>query len=273
MRRCGIAVVGVLALALTVGCSGDEEAPDEGDDVGVAASVEASVSAAAAAEGAGVSALAAEGLEAVALADGQAVADGTVTAQVSDRDFPNLGTVTAKKTACTALASVQAGSVLGEPVSVVRRMWLGPQGTSGAALDATTAFVSLASYEPAAAKAVMADLGRSVEECASGFVYTVAGEDPAKTVKVRKTAAPAGLDGADETIAATLTVTVDGKSGTSGTSGKNKQTGPMQVVVVRHGGTIGYFPATNLASRATGDPFTLPAALIQTQLTRLTKTD
>jgi hypothetical protein len=260
VRHRGVAVVGVLALALSVGCSGDEETPDKGDDAGVAASVEASVSAAAAAEGAGGAALAAEGLEAVALVDGQAVAGGTVTAQVSDRDFPNLGTVAAKKTACTALASVQAGSVLGEPTSVVRRMWLGPQGASGAELDTTTSFVSLASYEPAAAKAVMADLGRSVEECASGFVYTVAGEDPVKTVKVQKATAPAGLDGADEAIAATLTVTVDGKSG------------PMQVVVVRHGGTIGYFPATNLASQTTGDPFTLPAALVQTQLTRLTET-
>lgn len=170
------------------------------------------------------------------------------------------GTVVAKKTACTALASVQAGSVLGEPASVVRRMWLGPQGSSGADLDATTSFVSLASYEPAAAKTVMADIGRAVEECASGFVYTVAGEDPVKTVKVQEATAPAGLDGADEVVAATLTVEVDGKKG------------PMQVVVVRQGGTIGYFPATNLASQATGDTFMLPAALIQAQLTQLAKT-
>ncbi|MEU6381242.1 hypothetical protein [Streptomyces sp. NPDC046909] len=225
--------------------------------------------------GAGVAALSAEGLEAVALEEGKVVAGGTVTAQVSDRDFPNLGTVSAKKKpVCTALAAVQAGSVLGEPASVVRRMWLGPQETSeadlgadpsdeelaNAALDSTTSFVSLASYEQRAAKAVMADIGRAVEECASGFVYTAAGEDPVETVKVRKAAAPTGLRGADEVVAATLTVEVGGAKG------------PVEVVVVRHGGTIGYFPATSLASQATGDAFTLPAALVQAQLTRLTKT-
>ncbi|XUL91237.1 hypothetical protein ACQ86D_35305 [Streptomyces galilaeus] len=96
-------------------------------------------------------------------------------------------------------------------------------------------------------------------ECAGGFEYTVAGGDQGQTVEVRKAATPTGLDGADEVIAATLTVTVDGANG------------PMEVVVVRRGGTIGYFPATNLASRATGDTFTLPAALVRAQLTRLTE--
>jgi hypothetical protein len=219
-------------------------------------------------------ALSAEGLEAVALADGDVVAGGTVTAQVSDLDFPNAGTVAAKKAVCTPLATVQAGSVLGAPVSVVRRMWIGPQETSeadlgadpsekeleAAALDATTSFVSLASYgQEAAAKAVMAGFGRAVRECAGGFVYTVAGEDRVKTVKVEKTGAPAGTDSADEVVAATLTVEVGGVGG------------PVQVVVVREGATVGYFPATNLASQATGDAFTLPAALVQAQLARLTE--
>jgi hypothetical protein len=188
-------------------------------------------------------------------------------------DFPNPGTVVAKRAVCTPLAAVQAGSVLGEPASVVRRMWLGPQETSeadlaadpsseelaNAALDATTSFVSLASYDQTAAKAVMADIGQAVKECASGFVYTVAGEDPVETVKAEKTGAPAGTDGADEVIAATLTVAVEGAKG------------PVEMVVVRQGGTIGYFPATNLASQATGDAFTLPAALVQAQLAQLSK--
>ncbi|MFE9765497.1 hypothetical protein ACFYPC_13350 [Streptomyces sp. NPDC005808] len=199
-----------------------------------------------------------------------------MTAQVSDLDFPNAGTVVANNAVCTPLATVQAGSVLGAPASVVRRMWIGPQETSEAdlgadpsdeelaavALDATTSFVSLASYEQeAAAKAVMAGIGQAVKECASGFEYTVAGEDPVDTVKAEKTEAPAGTDGADEVIAATLTVAFDGASG------------PVEVVVVRDGGTIGYFPATNLASQATGEAFNLPAALVQAQLARLGKVD
>lgn len=267
-------MAGALAVALLAGCS-ESEGNADSDDVAAAVSAEASASASAAAgKGAGAGALSAEGLEAVALADGKVVAGGTVTAQVSDLDFPNPGTVVAKKAVCTPLAAVQAGSVLGAPVSVVRRMWIGPQETSeadpgtdlsekepaAAALDATTSFVSLASYErETAAKAVMAGIGRAVRECAGGFVYTVAGGDPVKTVKAAKSAAPAGTDGADEVIAVTLTVAVNGVNG------------PVQVVVVREGGTIGYFRATNLASRATGDAFTLPAALVRAQLTRLTE--
>ncbi len=88
-------------------------------------------------------------------------------------------------------------------------------------------------------------------------MYTVAGKDRVKTVKVQKAAAPAGTGGVDEVIAATLAVEVDGVSG------------PVQVVVVREGGTVGYFPATNLASQVTGDAFTLPAALVQAQLALL----
>ncbi|WP_369033332.1 hypothetical protein [Streptomyces adonidis] len=276
VRRRGVAAAGVLTGLLLAGCSGAGSEPD-GDDVAAAVSAEAEVSASAVAgeggsAGAGAVALSPEGLEAVALADGQEVAGGTVTAQVSDRDFPNAGTVVAKEAVCTPLAAVQAGSVLGAPVSVVRRMWIGPQETSGvelgadpseeevaaAALDATTSFVSLASYgQEAAAKAVMAGIGRAVRECAGGFVYTVAGENPVETVKVRKAAAPDGTGGADEVIAATLAVKVDGVSG------------PVRVVVVREGGTVGYFPATNLASQATGDAFTHPAALVQTQLALL----
>ena len=267
-------MAGALAVALLAGCS-ESEGNADSDDVTAAVSAEASASASAAAgKGAGAGALSAEGLEAVALADGKVVAGGTVTAQVSDLDFPNPGTVVAKKAVCTPLAAVQAGSVLGTPVSVVRRMWIGPQETSEAdpgtdlsekepaavELDATTSFVSLASYErETAAKAVMAGIGRAVRECAGGFVYTVAGGDPVKTVKAAKSAAPAGTDGADEVIAVTLTVAVNGVNG------------PVQVVVVREGGTIGYFRATNLASRATGDAFTLPAALVRAQLTRLTE--
>lgn len=274
MRRRGVAVAGVLAGALLAGCSGSGGEAD-GDDVAAAVSAEAEASASAVAGegvGAGAVALSPEGLEAVALVDGDVVAGGTVTAQVSDRDFPNAGTVAAAKAVCTPLAAVQAGSVLGAPVSVVRRMWIGPQETSEgdlgadpsekevatAALDATTSFVSLASYaQESAAKAVMAGIGRAVRECAGGFVYTVAGKDRVKTVKVEKTGAPAGTGGADEVIAATLTVAVDGVRG------------PVRVVVVREGGTVGYFPATNPASQTTGDAFTLPAALIQAQLTQL----
>ncbi|MEV5527294.1 hypothetical protein [Streptomyces prunicolor] len=278
VRRRGVGAAGVLAVALLAGCSGSGSEAD-GDDVAAAVSAEASASAAAGkGEGAGASksALSAEGLEAVALADGKVVAGGTVTAQVSDLDFPNPGTVIAKKAACTPLAAVQAGSVLGAPVSVVRRMWIGPQETSeadlgadpsdkeraAAALDATTSFVSLASYgQETAAKAAMAGIGRAVRECVGGFVYTVAGEDQVKTVKVEKTGTPTGTDGADEVIAATLTVRVDGVNG------------PVQVVVVREGGTIGYFRATNLASQATGDAFTLPAPVVRAQLTQLTEID
>lgn len=272
VRRRGVGAAGVLAVALLAGCSGSGSETD-GDDVAAAVSAEASASAVAG-KGTGVGALSAEELEAVALADGKAVAGGTVTAQVSDLDFPNPGTVIAEKAVCTPLAAVQAGSVLGAPVSVVRRMWIGPQETSEAdlggnpsdeelaavELDATTSFVSLASYEKEmAAKAAMAGIGQAVRECAGGFVYTVAGEDRVKTVKAQQTGAPAGTEAADEVIAATLTVAVDGVNG------------PVQVVVVREGGTIGYFPATNLASRATGDAFTLPAALVRSQLTRLTE--
>ncbi|NEA65611.1 hypothetical protein [Streptomyces sp. SID12488] len=274
MRRSGVAAAGVLAVALLAGCSASGSEPD-GDDVAAAVSAEAEVSASAvASEGAGMGAVALppERLEAVALADGDVVAGGTVTAEVSDRDFPNAGMVVAKKAVCTPLATVQAGSVLGAPVSVVRRMWIGPQEMSeadlgadpsdkelaAAALDATTSFVSLASYgQESAAKAVMAGIGRAVRECAGGFVYTVAGQDRVETVKVGKTGAPSGTGGADEVIAANLTVSVDGVSG------------PVRVVVVREGGTVGYFPATNLASQATGDAFTLPAALVQAQLAKL----
>lgn len=278
VRRRGVGAAGLLAVALLAGCSGSGSEAD-GDDVAAAVSAEASASAAAGkgageGSGAGASALSAEGLEAVALADGKVVAGGTVTAQVSDLDFPNPGTVIAKQAACTPLAAVQAGSVLGTPVSVVRRMWIGPQETSGAdlgtdpsdkeraaaALDATTSFVSLASYEQeTAARAAMAGIGRAVRECAGGFGYTVAGEDQVKTVKAEKTGPPTGTGGADEVIAATLTVRVDGVNG------------PVQVVVVREGGTIGYFRTTNLASQATGDAFTLPAAVVRAQLTQLTQ--
>jgi hypothetical protein len=107
----------------------------------------------------------------------------------------------------------------------------------------------------------MAGISHAVRECAAGYDYTVAGEDPVETVKAAKKGAPSGTGGADEVIAATLTVAVDGASG------------PVEVVVVREGGTIGYFPATNLASQATGEAFALPAALVQAQLARLTEAD
>lgn len=81
VRRRGVAAAGVLTVALLAGCSGSGGEPDDGDDVAAAVSAEAEVSASAVAGegesgGAGAVALSPEGLEAVALADGQAVAGG-----------------------------------------------------------------------------------------------------------------------------------------------------------------------------------------------------
>ncbi|WP_353944816.1 hypothetical protein ABII15_26695 [Streptomyces sp. HUAS MG91] len=203
-------------------------------------------------------------LDAAALAQ-KDVEDGTVTDQVSPKDFARQGAVDVDDASCAPLAYVQAASVVGKPAATTRRMWIGdekaPEEQDGkkaekdiaVAPDITSVFLTLAAYDGKGAEQAMADLGEAADRCAHGYTYGLDGET-VHTVKVKKALAP---EGADEALGLTLSVDSGGT------------TSPLKVVVARKGSTLAYFPAVNLAAVTTGADFAHPSDLVRRQLGKM----
>ncbi|GAA2323890.1 hypothetical protein OKJ48_38485 [Streptomyces kunmingensis] len=202
-------------------------------------------------------------LDAAALAQ-KDIEDGTVTDQVSPKDFARQGAVDVDDAACAPLAYVQAATVVGEPSASVRRMWIGEPAREkekaagekdaiAVAPDMTSVFLTLAAYDDKGAERAMADLSEAADRCAHGYTYRLDGER-VRTVRVKKALAP---EGADEAMGLTLTVDADGTRS------------PLKVVVARKGATLAYFPAVNLASVTTGTDFPHPTDLVRRQLAKM----
>ncbi|MFC3578285.1 hypothetical protein ACFOZ0_34520 [Streptomyces yaanensis] len=260
VRRTALAAsaAALALLATACGGSGSDDGKGEGGKAEAGKAGKAA-SAAPAAE-----ALTAAELKKAALVSGD-VKSGTVTDQVSPKDFVKQNEVKADDEACAALAYVQSGTVVGKPSATVQWMWVGERDKSAAksgdvekdvmnaALDVTSVRATLAAYADGGAEKAMAELGKAADSCAGGFAFTTQGEK-VKELKVAETKAP---EGADEALALTLTIYAEGTKA------------PLKVVVARKGSTIAYFPAVNLASVGSGKDFDYPTDVIQAQLTKL----
>ncbi|GAA2241196.1 lipoprotein [Streptomyces ruber] len=261
VRRVGLAASAATLALLATACGGSS---DEGAEAAGTKSETTASASAAAAEPAAAKALSAADLEKAALAQGD-VEGGEVETEVTGADDVTTDQVKTDNAACAPLAFVQAGAAQGEPVATVKRIYEGeaekPSGADAssedamlAGLDAEKAVVTLASYEDGGAETVFKDTKAALEKCAGGFTATALGQELPVT-KVAGTEAPKG---ADEAVAMTLTVTVEGGT-----------TMPFKAVVVRKGATVASVSAANLASAATGEDFEFPTAVLDAQLKKL----
>ncbi|MBO1336433.1 hypothetical protein [Streptomyces sp. VRA16 Mangrove soil] len=260
LRSCAPALA--LGLALLTGCGSGSGTgrPDTAatPDTGTVASGVPDVLGG----GAGARPLSTAQLDAAALTQ-KDIEDGTVTDQVSPKDFARQSAVDVDDASCAPLAYVQSAAVVGKPTASVQRMWIGEpaakkggkggSGTVAVAPDITSVFLTLAAYDEKGAARAMADLSRAADDCAHGYTFRLNGER-VRTAKVKRALAP---EGADEALGLTLTVDSDGTRS------------PLKVVVARKGSTIAYFPAVNLASVATGADFSHPSDLVRRQLAKM----
>ncbi|MFC7895275.1 hypothetical protein [Streptomyces sp. NPDC057381] len=114
--------------------------------------------------------------------------------------------------------------------------------------------LNVASYAGGGAEQALTELRTATEKCAGGFTATVDGEKM-RVAEVTKTAAP---EGGDEGVAATVGIDI-GKEAAA----------PMKIVLVREGGTLATFSATNLSSMMTGADFEVPMDVVDAQVAKL----
>ena len=239
IRRSCAAGVAVLSLTLLAGCSDSGEG---GKDAGKGGSGSAGEKKPAA--------LSAADLEKVVLKDGDVkghkVTAPTVTVEQKD--------VRTEDEACAPLAYAAIGSVIDRPGATVQRETASvPNAADPKSLDVTRTLIRLSSYEGDGAEAALDSLTKSVDACAKGFEVTADGTDQQVT-KVAKTEAP---EGTDQAVALDVVSEAEGAKV------------PMKVVVIRKGGTVGYFTALNIGSLATGKDFDFPAEIADAQIAKL----
>lgn len=244
-----------LSLALVAGCDGSDGGADGKAD-------QAKQSGAAGSQSSGPAAqpLTAAELKKAALVT--ADVDGFTVSTPGKGDLVAASDVSTAQTECVPLAHALAGVPLGKPsateVRQVTSRATKPTGTSEtdltSAFDVTTTLLSLASYaDGSTARKVLKSLTDAGDACAGGFSGTAGGEKQ-KITKVAGTSAPKG---ADEAVAFTVTAVQEASQG------------PMKLVVIRQGATVGYFTALNLASLVSGKDFAFPAAVVRAQQNKL----
>lgn len=248
-------VASVLPLVLLAACDGS----GAGDDGKAANSASAQPSRSRSAQPAAEPLTAAE-LKKAVLAKGDV--DGYTVITPGKGDIAAQADVRTDQAECAPFAYALSGVTLDKPSATEQRQVTSKAtkptdastGDLESAFDVTTTLVSLSSYaDQDAAQSVIKSLTDAADACAGGFSGTAGGEKQQVT-KIAKNAAPKG---ADEAVAFTATA-VQGDS-----------KGPMKLVVVRQGATVGYFTALNLASFVSGGGFAFPTALVTAQLDKL----
>lgn len=240
IRRSCAAGVAALSLTLLAGCSDSGEGGSDSGKGGSEATAEESKA----------PALSAADLEKVVLKDGDVkghkVTEPTATIEQKD--------VKADDEACAPLAYAAIGTVIDQPGATVQRETASvPDAADAKSLDVTRTLLRLSSYEGDGATTAMDSLTKSVDACAKGFKVTADGTDQQVT-KVAKTTAPGG---ADQAVALDVVSEAEGAKV------------PMKVVVIRKGGTVGYFTALNIGSVATGKDFEFPTEVVDAQVAKL----
>ncbi|MFJ4965843.1 hypothetical protein ACIP6P_25950 [Streptomyces sp. NPDC088729] len=121
-----------------------------------------------------------------------------------------------------------------------------------AALDLTSTFVALASYEKTASPDAFAALKKAAADCAGGFTATVAGsKNVFVSVKEEK------ATGGDESAAWTVISKADGDSV------------PYKLTALRVEGTVATFFSFNLAAATGGKDFAAPTEVVAAQAKKL----
>ncbi|MGW0604379.1 sensor domain-containing protein [Streptomyces sp. NPDC002640] len=239
-RRAYRAAVGLfLALPLLAACAGAEDGPADG----ASTSLGIGASAMPLPGSKGALPLSVVQLEQAALT-GPDLPSGVISSKAGPGDFPKPETVRAEDK-CRPVALLQAGSVIGAPITVVRRTWTGRADND--ASTRLTARITLASYaSEEAAQKVTAALDRAANDCAEGFTYEAPGTQ-ARNREITRVLAP---QGADEAM--TLTARI----------GKSKR--PVSLTLARKGAT-----AVHITVTSTGDTAELPDGLVETQFLKL----
>lgn len=222
--------------------------------------------------GSAAKALPAGELEKLALVQGDV--KGHKVIKAGPRDVLTADDVTVDKAECEPLAHVLANVPLGDPGSSVhRRVTSEPKkgngktsfkdlgemteeesdAALGAMMDMTVTMTSLSSYDGKGAPDTVGTLRTAATDCAGGFSMTADGTKQ-KVLKVTE----AKASGGEEAAAWTVTAEQDGEKM------------PLQLAVVRQGGTVATFSALNLAASAgTGKTFGQPTEVITAQSAKL----
>ncbi|MEU6161461.1 hypothetical protein [Streptomyces sp. NPDC047130] len=177
-------------------------------------------------------------LEQAALS-GPDLPSGVISSEAGPRDFPKPETVRSRP-----VALLQAGSVIGAPVAVVRRTWTGRADND--ASTRLTARITLASYASEEAAQSHRGARPGSHDCAEGFTY----EAPGTQARNREITRVLASQGADEAM--TLTARI----------GKSKR--PASLVLARKGAT-----AVHITVTSTGDTAELSDGLVGTQFLKL----
>ncbi|MFJ6858009.1 hypothetical protein [Streptomyces werraensis] len=159
--------------------------------------------------------------------------------------------MTADTPACVPLALATNQLPLGEPKEDLTRV-LAPESQG---LNGTQTYVTLATYAPGGAQAVLADVKKAVEACGDGFRAKGSNGSTVYEAVAAEDVAPVG----DETVGFTATTSYQGVSHT------------VHTQVVRVGDVVGvYFAADGMAmaNGRTSDA-KLPSAVVKAQSAKL----
>lgn len=202
-----IAAAASMTLALVTGCTVADSSGAGSSDHGLKVGPEPSPAVTAAG---GLGSLALSGADVA----GYTVKEPAAGGQVAQKNV-------AADSACAPMAYALSGVVVGKPESVVARQVV---------RKAATTSVMLAAYEGERAQDAMTALSESADACAGGFTVKVNGDEQQVTKIVREVA-PGGTD---QAMAFGVTTKKDGAKE------------QLKVVVLRKGGTIGYFSAPSV---------------------------
>ncbi|WCN02742.1 hypothetical protein [Streptomyces sp. M92] len=264
VRRAALAASAAALALLVTACGGSSD--EDGDEAKATSDQSAPAgdgkteSEQAAPEG---GALGAAELEKVALAQVD-VKSGKVATEIPADEDVSRDKVSTDDEACLPVALAVAAVAQGEPGAEVKRSWegrtdtlsegSGPDGQDMTETQVNMIRLNVASYAGGGAEQALTELKTATEKCAGGFNATVDGEKM-RVAAVTTTAAP---EGGDEGVAATVGIDI-GKETAS----------PMKIVLVREGGTLATFSATNLSSMMSGADFEVPMDVVDAQVAKL----
>ncbi|MFC7984557.1 hypothetical protein [Streptomyces sp. NPDC057336] len=264
VRRTALAASAAALALLVTACGGSS---DEGGDDAKATSDQSAPAGDGKAESEQAApagdALGAAELEKVALAQAD-VKSGKVATEIPADEDVSRDKVSTDDEACLPVALAVAAVAQGEPGAEAKRSWegqtdtlsegSGPDGQDMTEIQVNMVRLNVASYAGGGAEQALTELRTATEKCAGGFTATVDGEKM-RVAEVTTTAAP---EGGDEGVAATVGIDI----------GK-KAAAPMKIVLVREGGTLATFSATNLSSMMTGADFEIPMDVVDAQVAKL----
>lgn len=257
VRLCATLAVSALSLALVTGCSAGGS-KDSGGGKGTAAAKPAA------------KALSAAELKRLILAQGEVPGYKVEPVQGGT---PARSKVKAADAQCDPLLRVMTGIAPGDPAAETNRMvqQVKKAPTDKAtsmddladgkfedslkdSMDIDTTVVVLSSYDGDGAQQALRSVSGATKACAGGFTGDQAG-DKAKFTKV---AEEKSSDTGDESVA--FAATSDMEDG---------DTAPVHVEVVRHGNNVATYMTVNLGAMMTQKAYTVPAAVVKAQATKL----